>query len=97
MKTYTIPKGSLIYRGKTYPKGHNDEGMLSSCWISICTDKEVIYTEEDLRVVHKVTASQYYEFNLPEKAKPYAALAAHQSTVIVTPAECDGDREVAER
>ncbi|KKL51170.1 hypothetical protein LCGC14_2298150 [marine sediment metagenome] len=83
MRTYTIPKGTEIYRGKLYQEGHDDEGLMVGGWHTFYTDREVTYTDEDLRVKQKVTGDEYYEFNLPEKAEPYGVLAVNGKLVLV--------------
>ena len=84
MKTYLIPQGSPVWRGVTYPIGHADEGMLWGAWDSLHSDREVIYTNKDLRWEHKSTLPEYYEFNLPERAMPYTVLAVLTRVVEVT-------------
>ena len=85
MKTYIIPKGSCIYRGCIYSNCHEQEGeLIGHRWFNVVTDKKVIYTNIDLRIRNKITDSDYYEFNLPHRAKPYDIIAAHKHVVVVS-------------
>jgi hypothetical protein len=90
MKTYTIPEGTQIYRGKLYQRGHDDEGLMIGGWHTFYTDREVTYTDKDLRTEQKVTGDEYYEFNLPERAVPFGVLAVNGKNVIVKTEKQDG-------
>ena len=83
MTTYTISKGTEIYRGMLHRKGHADEGLMIGGWHIWYTDRKVTYTDEDLRVERKVTGDGYLEVNLPERAEPYDILAVNRNKVLV--------------
>ena len=85
MKTYIIPKGSCIYRGSIYSEAHELAGkLINHRWFDVVTDKKVIYTSVDLRTHNKITDSNYYEFDLPTRAKPYDIIAAHKNVVVIS-------------
>jgi hypothetical protein len=85
MKTYTIPIHTKAWRGKVHRSGTLKGKLMLGTgygWEKIYTNKEVTYTEIDLRSRLKVTDLDYHEFNLPEKAEPYGVLAVRAEDVV---------------
>lgn len=79
MKTYTISKGTKIYRAIAV--GVPDD--LDGPWDPIVSTREVTYTDEDLRITYK-PGNRWYIFNLPAIAHPYNIIAVDLERVSLT-------------
>jgi len=80
MKTYTILKNTVVYRGIEKAAERGGSRPFGG-WSGITTDRKVIYTDCDLRVKGKITGSDFLEFDLPREAHPYNVLAVFNGAV----------------